>query len=459
MKVCPSCGSELADELSFCPSDGSPLLSEEEPESDIGEKTVVMSDETDVGEKTVVMPDAGDATVMMGHDEFDEEETVVPDRPAETEEGVGDATLVMPEGSLPDSGTDVPASPPGEFVTEDVPSTPDDTMYASADDEADSGDTSEWAAPAAGPTDEWTEETGASDDDFAATAASDDEWEEEAADDFESTAASAGDWEEAESDHEGSAEGDEAPAVAAAAPVAESGGEGKKSYVGLIIGLVLLFFAFIVILGAAGGIWWYLSNRPAETAATNTEANVDENLATPEEEVPFEDLNSNLDDASNVDANASPSPGQSPANTNQRATPTPRATRSPSPSPGSTVEITRPTPGRTPTPTPARTPTPVRTTPTPNIPSRVSRGVINGQAVSLPQPAYPAAARAVNARGRVTVAVVIDRQGRVISANAVSGHPLLRGPAESAARRARFRPTLLSGQPVEVSGSIVYNFQ
>ncbi len=82
-----------------------------------------------------------------------------------------------------------------------------------------------------------------------------------------------------------------------------------------------------------------------------------------------------------------------------------------------------------------------------------------GQAISLPKPAYPASARAVGAKGSVSVAIVISESGSVISASAVSGHPLLKQAAVSAAQRARFRPTLLSGQPVEVSGVIVYNFQ
>lgn len=97
--------------------------------------------------------------------------------------------------------------------------------------------------------------------------------------------------------------------------------------------------------------------------------------------------------------------------------------------------------------------------PPPKVPKRISRGVVNGSAVSLPKPAYPATARAVNAKGAVNVAIVISKTGRVMSARAVSGHPLLRRAAVSAARRARFRPTLLSGVPVEVSGVIVYNFQ
>lgn len=89
---------------------------------------------------------------------------------------------------------------------------------------------------------------------------------------------------------------------------------------------------------------------------------------------------------------------------------------------------------------------------------RISGGVLNGKASSLPKPAYPAAARAVGASGAVNVQVTIDEQGNVVSATAVSGHPLLRQAAEQAARGAIFRPTLLSGQPVSVTGVLVYNF-
>lgn len=97
--------------------------------------------------------------------------------------------------------------------------------------------------------------------------------------------------------------------------------------------------------------------------------------------------------------------------------------------------------------------------PTPKpAPKTVSGGVLNGKATSLPKPAYPAAAKAVRASGAVSVQVLISESGSVISANAVSGHPLLRAAAEGAARGARFSPTLLSGQPVKVSGVITYNF-
>ncbi len=102
-------------------------------------------------------------------------------------------------------------------------------------------------------------------------------------------------------------------------------------------------------------------------------------------------------------------------------------------------------------------PPPPAATPKPK-PRTVSGGVLNGKATSLPKPSYPAAAKAVRAAGAVSVQVLIDESGRVVSASAVSGHPLLRNAAEGAARGARFSPTLLSGQAVKVSGVITYNF-
>ena len=103
-----------------------------------------------------------------------------------------------------------------------------------------------------------------------------------------------------------------------------------------------------------------------------------------------------------------------------------------------------------PPPPPAPKPTPKKTI--------ISGGVLNGKAISKPQPPYPPIARAARASGTVTVQIVVDESGRVISATAVNGHPLLQQAAVSAARQARFSPTLLSGQPVKVSGVITYNF-
>lgn len=91
-------------------------------------------------------------------------------------------------------------------------------------------------------------------------------------------------------------------------------------------------------------------------------------------------------------------------------------------------------------------------------PKTISGGVLNSKAVNLVTPSFPAAARAVGAGGAVTVQVTIDEEGNVVSAVAVSGHPLLRQASEKAARESKFTPTLLQGQPVKVTGIIVYNF-
>jgi TonB family protein len=88
----------------------------------------------------------------------------------------------------------------------------------------------------------------------------------------------------------------------------------------------------------------------------------------------------------------------------------------------------------------------------------ISGGVLNGKAISLPQPEYPAEAKAAGAAGSVAVQVTIDEQGTVVSAQAVSGHPTLQQSAVNAALQARFTPTSLMGEPVKVTGVIVYNF-
>jgi protein TonB len=106
------------------------------------------------------------------------------------------------------------------------------------------------------------------------------------------------------------------------------------------------------------------------------------------------------------------------------------------------VDVGEPPPP--PAPTPPRAP--------------ISGGVLNGKAISLPKPAYPPIARQAHASGTVVVQVTIDENGGVISARAVSGHPLLQAVAVAAARGARFSPTKLSGQPVKVTGVITYNF-
>jgi protein TonB len=95
----------------------------------------------------------------------------------------------------------------------------------------------------------------------------------------------------------------------------------------------------------------------------------------------------------------------------------------------------------------------------PQKPPTQSLGVINGKATNLVKPAYPAAAKQMRIEGAVNVQVLIDENGNVVSASAVSGHPLLRAVSENAARQSKFSPTYLSKQPVKVTGVIVYQFK
>lgn len=105
-------------------------------------------------------------------------------------------------------------------------------------------------------------------------------------------------------------------------------------------------------------------------------------------------------------------------------------------------------------------PPPPAPTPKPQVPSvlKVSSTVLQGKGVYLPKPNYPAIARPIRLQGAVNVQVLIDENGKVISAKAVSGHPILIPEAQRAAMQSRFTPTTIGGQPVKVSGVIIYNF-
>lgn len=89
---------------------------------------------------------------------------------------------------------------------------------------------------------------------------------------------------------------------------------------------------------------------------------------------------------------------------------------------------------------------------------RISDGVLQGNAINRVTPAYPAIARQINASGEVQVQITINEEGRVIEATALNGHPLLRTPAEDAARRWSFKPTTLNGKPVKAQGVLTFVF-
>ena len=89
----------------------------------------------------------------------------------------------------------------------------------------------------------------------------------------------------------------------------------------------------------------------------------------------------------------------------------------------------------------------------------IEGGVLNAKATSLPKAVYPEEAKRLKVRGRVTVRVVVDENGKVISAKAIDGPAPLRETAEAAARQATFAPTTQDGITVKVTGTLTYDFQ
>jgi len=107
-------------------------------------------------------------------------------------------------------------------------------------------------------------------------------------------------------------------------------------------------------------------------------------------------------------------------------------------------------------PTPSTQPSGIPKTTQP--PEMVKGGVLNSKAIELPEPEYPEEARRARAGGRVIVSVTVDETGKVISAEVEDGPILFRRVALEAARKARFKPMLVDGHPVKVSGILEYRF-
>jgi TonB family protein len=99
----------------------------------------------------------------------------------------------------------------------------------------------------------------------------------------------------------------------------------------------------------------------------------------------------------------------------------------------------------------------------PSVPSKgvakpVESGVLNARALTLPKAKYPEEARKLRISGKVSVRVVVDETGKVISAVATDGPAPLRAPAVDAARLATFEPTVQDGVTVKITGVLVFEF-
>jgi Ca-activated chloride channel family protein len=151
------------------------------------------------------------------------------------------------------------------------------------------------------------------------------------------------------------------------------------------------------------------------------------------------------------DARISAAPSSGPVSEEPKPNPTPAPTPPNAPTRKSETISPQPSPSINISEPPAQT---ERNTPQ----SPLNVGQLNSKALSLPKPIYPRMGKQLRVGGMVKVAVTVDESGRVVSAHAESGHMMLRQSAVDAAREARFAPTLVSGQPVAVSGFIIYTF-
>ena len=88
----------------------------------------------------------------------------------------------------------------------------------------------------------------------------------------------------------------------------------------------------------------------------------------------------------------------------------------------------------------------------------VEAGALNSKATSLPKPVVTEEMKRLKAKGKITVRVIVDENGKVVSATALSGIHVLRQAAEAAAREATFKPMELDGITVRFTGTLTYDF-
>jgi protein TonB len=89
----------------------------------------------------------------------------------------------------------------------------------------------------------------------------------------------------------------------------------------------------------------------------------------------------------------------------------------------------------------------------------ISSGMMAANLISAPMPDYPMLAKIAHIGGEVILQAVISKSGTVSVTRVMSGHRLLRGAAQDAVRRWRYRPYVMDGHPVEVATIVTVRFK
>ena len=83
---------------------------------------------------------------------------------------------------------------------------------------------------------------------------------------------------------------------------------------------------------------------------------------------------------------------------------------------------------------------------------------LENQAIKKMAAAYPAEP-SLRVTSKVGVSVVVNKNGKVVSAKAICGHPLLMAASVKAARQWRFRPLKVNRKFTKRVGIIVFDFK
>lgn len=96
-----------------------------------------------------------------------------------------------------------------------------------------------------------------------------------------------------------------------------------------------------------------------------------------------------------------------------------------------------------------------------NLPPRIGEvygPLMNNRAIKKPEPEWPTDVHLPHPTETVTVHVMVDENGKVLSATAISGAPALRPAAEAAALKAEFSPWKILDEAVQTRGLVTYTY-
>jgi protein TonB len=88
----------------------------------------------------------------------------------------------------------------------------------------------------------------------------------------------------------------------------------------------------------------------------------------------------------------------------------------------------------------------------------ISSGIATGLLIQKTAPIYPPIAKTARVSGTVVIQATISKNGTIENPHVVSGPAMLRQSALDAVKTWRFRPYMLSGEPVEVETTVNVNF-